>query len=61
MSQAMQQIEVQVQGRAGNWSTVMVVQNLPQNITTALRTVARANPGCRVRAVDGAGRLVDLI
>ncbi|WP_237344234.1 hypothetical protein [Xanthobacter agilis] len=58
---AFEQVQAQFQSRSGNWSTVMWVENLPQNITTAMRTVARVNPGCRARAVDGLCRVLDLL
>ncbi|MFG1401632.1 hypothetical protein [Xanthobacter sediminis] len=61
MAGAFEQVQVQFQSRTGNWSTVMTVENLPENITNAMRTVARVNPGCRVRAVDGRGRVLDLL
>lgn len=57
----MEQVQVQYRDRAGNWTTVMVVQNLPANILTAMQSVSRANPGCRVRAVDRGGRVVDML
>lgn len=57
----MDQVEIQYQTRTGNWTTVMVVQNLAPNIANAMGSVARANPGCRVRAVDRAGRVVDIL
>lgn len=61
MAEAFEQVQVQFQNRTGNWSTVMTVENLPQNITNAMHTVARVNPGCRVRAVDSQGRVLDLL
>ncbi len=57
----MEQVEIQYQSRGGLWTTVMVVENLPPNILNGMKSVARANPGCRVRAVDRAGRVVDLL
>ncbi|MFG1480774.1 hypothetical protein V5F53_19265 [Xanthobacter sp. V4C-4] len=57
----MDQVDIQYQGRGGNWSTVMRVQNLAENIANGMRSVARANPGCRVRAVDSRGRVVDIL
>ncbi|MGQ3673567.1 hypothetical protein ACT6QG_14355 [Xanthobacter sp. TB0136] len=57
----MDQVEIQYQNRTGNWTTVMVVQNLSANILIAMTSTARANPGCRVRAVDRQGRVVDIL
>ncbi|MFS8036343.1 hypothetical protein ACI7BZ_05125 [Xanthobacter sp. AM11] len=57
----MDQVQVQYLSRTGNWTTVMVVQNLSPNIAIALQQVARGHPGCRVRAVDGANRVVDML
>ena len=61
MSSATEQVQVQYQNKTGNWTTVMVVQNLSPNILNAMQSVARVNPGCRVRAVDSAGRVVDIL
>lgn len=57
----MSQVSIQYQNKTGNWTTVMMVENLPPNIANGMQSVARANPGCRVRAVDAAGRLVDML
>ena len=54
------QVSIQYQDRAGNWTTVIRVQSLPPNIRIGMDRAARANPGCRVRGVDGAGRMVDI-
>lgn len=61
MSSATEQIQVQYQNKTGNWTTVMVVQNLSVNILIAMKSVAQSNPGSRVRAVDQAGRVVDIL
>lgn len=45
--------------RTGNWTPVMGVQNLPPDIRIAMDQTA--NPGGRVRAVDGAGRVADIL
>lgn len=57
----MDQVNIQYQNKTGSWATVMVVQNLSPNIVNAMRSVAQANPGCRVRAVDQSGRVVDIL
>lgn len=57
----MNQVNIQYQNKTGSWTTVMVVQNLSPNIVNAMRSVAQANPGCRVRAVDQSGGVVDIL
>lgn len=57
----MDQANIQVQNRTGNWTTVMVVENRSPNIAIALKSTAAQHPGCRVRAVDAAGRVVDML
>lgn len=57
----MEQVSIQYQNATGNWTTVMVVQNLAPNIRIAMDQTARNHAGCRVRAVDGAGRVVDIL
>ncbi|MFG1299668.1 hypothetical protein V5F49_07710 [Xanthobacter sp. V3C-3] len=61
MSEGMEQVSIQYQDRTGNWTTVMRVQNLAPNIRIGMDSAARAHPGCRVRAVDDAGRVLDLL
>ncbi len=61
MTSATEQIQVQYQNKTGNWTTVMVVQNLSANILIAMKSVARTHPESRVRAVDRSGRVVDLL
>lgn len=57
----MDQVQIQRQRDSGEWVTVMVVQNLAPNITNAMKATARSNPGSRVRAIDGSGRMVDIL
>lgn len=57
----MDQVQIQRQRNTGEWTTVMVVQNLAPNITNAMKATARSNPGSRVRAIDGNGRVVDIL
>ncbi|WP_323034090.1 hypothetical protein [Pararhodobacter sp.] len=61
MTGVTEQIQVQYQNKTGNWTTVMVVQNLSANILIAMQSVARTHPDSRVRAIDQAGRVVDLL
>lgn len=56
----MDQARIQIQGRTGEWTTVMVVQNLSPNIAIALDQTARTHGGARVRAVDSANRVLDI-
>jgi len=56
----MGQVSIQDQDRTGNRTTATVVQALAPNIAIALHSTARAHPGCRVRAVDAANRVVDI-
>lgn len=57
----MDQVEIQYQNQTGNWSTVLVVQNLSPNILNAMKSTAQSHPDCRVRAVDRNGRVVDIL
>ncbi|MGQ3675816.1 hypothetical protein ACT6QH_10010 [Xanthobacter sp. TB0139] len=57
----MDQVQVQYLNKTGNWTTVMMVQNLTPNIQVAMQQTARNHPGCRVRAVDMSGRVVDIL
>lgn len=57
----MDQVQIQYENRTGNWTTVMVVQNLSPNIANAMKATARSNPGSRVRAIDRNRRVVDIL
>lgn len=57
----MNQVSIQYRNKTGNWTTVLAVENLPPNIAIGMQSVARANPGCSVRAVDASNRLVDML
>ncbi len=54
-------IEVQLQDQTGNWRTYSVTQNISALIIEAMRSLKWQFPEQRVRAVDGNGRLMDLI
>lgn len=56
----MDQVRIQYRTRTGDWTTIMVVQNLPPNISIALDQAARQHGDARVRAVDPAGRVLDM-
>jgi hypothetical protein len=57
----MDQIEIQLQDTTGNWKTYSVTQNISTLIISAMRSLKDQFPDQRVTAVDGNGRLVDLI
>jgi hypothetical protein len=54
-------IQIQLQDKTGNWRTFNVAANHPQRITQAMKELAGQYPDKRVRAVDSAGRLVDIL
>lgn len=54
-------VEVQTQDGLGNWRTHSYVPNEPLQILTAMQRLQWIYPGARVRAVDGFGRLVDML
>ena len=58
---AMNDVEVQAQDASGVWRTMSVVVNNPQRIVMEMQSIARRYPTYRVRAVDRAGRLIDLL
>lgn len=53
-------VEIQYMATNGNWTTVMVVQNIGININNAMAQVSKMYPGKRVRAIEQ-GRLIDII
>lgn len=54
-------IEIQVQDTAGNWRTFNLSQNNSAMILAAMKALKWQFPDQRVRAVDGNGRLIDLM
>lgn len=54
-------IEIQIQDESGNWRTMAATINDSQVIRARMNEVKSQHPNSRVRAVDGNGRLVDLI
>lgn len=55
-------ITIQIQDINKNWVSVQFnVMNQPQVIMTRMQETQRSYPGKRVRAIDDAGRLVDLL
>ncbi len=57
----MDMIEIQLQDLSGNWRTYSLTQNISALITEAMRSLKWQFPDQRVRAVDGNGRLVDMM
>ena len=57
----MDQIEIQLQDITGDWRTYQITQNSSLLITMAMKQLKEQFTGQRVRAVDGTGRLVDLL
>jgi hypothetical protein len=53
-------IQIQV-NLNGNWRTVKHVANQSQHITHGMNAAQKTFPEKRVRAVDGSGRLVDML
>jgi hypothetical protein len=57
----MDMIEIQVQDTTGNWRTHSITQNVSALITEAMRSLKWQFPDQRVRAIDGNGRMIDVI
>ena len=57
----MDMIEIQVQDLTGNWRTYSITQNISALVLSAMKSLKDQFPEQRVRAVDGNGRMVDLI
>jgi hypothetical protein len=54
-------IEVQMQDLSGNWRTYNVVPNIPAQIRSTMEQLRWQFPDSRIRAVDEAGRMVDML
>jgi hypothetical protein len=54
-------IEIQLQDMSGNWRTYSITQNVSALIIAAMKSLKNQFPDLRVRAVDEAGRLVDIL
>ncbi len=57
----MEFIEIQVQDTTGNWRTYSLTQNISAMVMEAMRQLKWQFPDRRVRAVDGNGRMIDVI
>lgn len=53
-------VQIQV-NLGGNWRTVSNVMNQSQHITHGMNAAQKTFPAQRVRAVDGSGRLLDML
>ncbi|MFM7085326.1 MAG: hypothetical protein ACKOW3_10060 [Hyphomicrobium sp.] len=58
----METIYIQIQDVSGNWLTTQTTNtNHDQYIRSLMQTAQKSNPGKRVRAIDGSGRIIDLL
>lgn len=58
----MDNIEIQAQDETGNWRTYTTIfQNSSQLIIMSMRQLQWQFPDKRIRAVDGYGRVVDIL
>lgn len=57
----MDMVQIQAQITGGTWRTYSTSMNDPQYYFHAMKNLERANPGRRIRAVDMAGRVVDIL
>lgn len=57
----MDQVEIQVQDLTGNWRTYSITKNISAFVISAMKSLKDQFPEQRVRALDGSGRLIDLI
>lgn len=53
---------IQIQANfSGNWRTVSHVTNNAQLVSHGMRNAQKMHPTKRIRAVDGSGRLMDML
>lgn len=58
----MEDVEIQAQDTTGNWRTYHITNTSnSQRILIEMRSLKSRYPDFRVRAVDGNGRLIDLL
>ncbi len=53
-------VEIQMQDETGNWRTYHLTQNIPALIRVNIDNLKRSYPDSRIRAVDDAGRVLDI-
>lgn len=54
-------IDIQVQDLTGNWRTYARTQNNSQMILMRMKELQQQFPDQRIRAVDGSGRIIDMM
>jgi hypothetical protein len=54
-------VEVQMQDNLGNWRSYSMVPNNSAMIRSAMDQLSRQFPDSRIRAIDEAGRIVDIL
>jgi hypothetical protein len=54
-------VDIQIQDRSGNWRTIHTTQNQSQLMLINMKAVQSRYPQSRVRAVNKAGQLIDLL
>ena len=57
----MNHVKIQAQDKSGNWRTYHVTMNNDQVILRAMQSLQSTLPDHRIRAVDEAGRIVDIL
>lgn len=58
----METILIQIQDVNGNWLTTQTTNtNNDQYIRSLMQTAQKSYPGKRVRALDGSGKIIDLL
>ena len=57
----MSDVQIQMQDSGGNWRTYAITQNNSQMIILRMRELQRQFPNARIRAIDNAGRVVDIL
>ena len=58
---SMDYVDIQAQDSSGNWRTYSRTQNNAQMILIRMKELQRQFPTFRIRAVDGNGRVVDIL
>lgn len=58
----METIAIQIQDVNGNWLTTQITNTKhDQYIRSLMETAQKSHPGKRVRAIDGSGRILDIL
>jgi hypothetical protein len=57
----MNEVTIQFQDVTGNWRTVSKTINNSQMVLASMKSAQYMYPNCRIRAVDGYGRIVDML